>query len=183
MKKRLEPFQQYLEHDLETEDAHSGSNLLETLMQIGLVVWRFNALERSLNHAICTGISDRSDALGLIVIHGMQYAQKVELYRRMCEDLHGAVPGQVPSFIGLFDALKAAATHRNLVVHADWTNSDIEGYTFTKVQIKDGGMKQEYAQLTVESMEKVVAEMTATLEQLDAYLTEREELLSPQPSV
>lgn len=110
-----------------------------------------------------------------------QYAQKVELYRRMCEDLHGAVPGPVPSFAGLIDALKAAATHRNLVVHADWTNSDVEGYTFTKVQIKNGGMMQEYAQLTVESMEKVCNEMTATLEQLHAYLTERDELLGPRP--
>ncbi|WP_431273184.1 hypothetical protein ACQ858_13220 [Variovorax ureilyticus] len=181
MKKRLEPFQQYLEHDLETADAHSNSTLVETLMHIGLVVWRFNALERSLDHAICIGINDRTDAVGLIVIHGMQYAQKVELYRRMCEDLHGAVPGAVPSFTGLIDALKAAATHRNLVVHADWTNSDVEGYTFTKVQIKNGGMMQEYAQLTVESMEKVCNEMTATLEQLHAYLTERDELLSPRP--
>jgi hypothetical protein len=42
-------------------------------------------------------------------------------------------------------------------------------------------MMQEYAQLTVESMEKICNEMTATLEQLHAYLTERDELLSPQP--
>ena len=55
MKKRLEPFQQYLEHDLETADAYSNSTLVETLMHIGLVVWRFNALERSLDHAICIG--------------------------------------------------------------------------------------------------------------------------------
>ena len=72
----------------------------------------------------------------------------------MCEDLHGAVPGPGRRS-GLIGALKAAATHRNLVVHADWTNSDVEGYTFTKVQIKNGGMMQEDAQLTVESMEKV----------------------------
>ena len=182
MKKRLQPFQQYLEHDLPIADEGSNSNLVETLFQIGLVVWRFNSIERALDQAICAGINDRSDSMGLIVIHGMQYAQKVELYRRMCEDLHEAAGGTVPSFAGLIDALKAASTHRNLVVHADWTNSDAEGYTFTKVQIKNGGMMQEYAQLTVESMEKVCDEMSTTFERLHAYLNERDELLSMPPS-
>ena len=92
----------------------------------------------------------------------------------MCEDLHGAVPGPGRR-CGLLAALKGAATHRNLVVHADWTNSDVEGYTFTKVQIKNGGMMQEDAQLTPSQWKRSANEMTATLEQLHAYLTERDE--------
>ena len=181
MKKRFEPFQQYLVHDLGTADVHSNPALADTLMYIGLVVWRFNTLERSLDHAICKATNDRTDAVGLIVIHGMPYSQKVELYRRMCEDLHEAVRNPVPSFDGLIDALKKAAINRNLVVHADWTTSDAKGYTFTKLQIKNGGMAQEYAQLTVESMESICDEMTATLGQFHGYLGDREDLISFRP--
>lgn len=177
LKKRYAEFQQYVSHDLETGDGDSGSTVLNTMLDIGIVVWRFNALERSLDRAICESINDRTDAVGMIVIHGMQFAQKVELYRRLCEDLHASVAGPVPSFTGLVDRLKGVAKVRNLVVHADWSNSDAEGYTYTRMQIKQGDMQQEYVQLTSESMERVAEEIGAASNQLDAYYLERAELL------
>lgn len=177
LKKRLAQFQQYLSHDLETADDDVHSVLVETLMQIGIVVWYFNGLEKSLDSAICESITDRTDALGLLVIHGMQYGQKVELYRRLCEDLHATVAGPVPSFAGLAERLKAVAALRNLVVHADWNHSDAEGYTYTRLHIKSGGMTQEYVQLTPEAMEKVADQIKAASDQLEAYLEERGELL------
>ncbi len=107
----------------------------------------------------------------------MQYVQKVELYRRLCEELHANVDGPVPSFVGLVDRLKAVAKLRNLVVHADWSNSDAEGYTYTRLHIKSGGMMQEYVQLTPESMERVADEIQAASDQLESYFEERTELL------
>ena len=104
-------------------------------------------------------------------------SQKVDLYRRLCEDLHACVAGPAPSFAGLAERLKAVAVLRNLVVHADWSHSDAEGYTYTRLHIKSGGMMQEYEQLTPEAMEKVADQTIAAGNQLEAYLEEHGELL------
>ena len=177
MKKRLAQFQQYLVHEMELEGTDSDQMMSEALSWIGVVVWYFNTLEKMLDSAICQSISEHTDSLGLLVIHGMPYGQKVELYRRLCEVLHATVGGPVPSFSCLADKLKAVALSRNLVVHADWSSSDADGYAFTKMIFKKGNMVQEYAQLTPEAMEKVADEIMGAKKQFEAYLEERDELL------
>ena len=178
MKTRRTPFDQYLGHDMDTEGDEAEEMLSATLPLVGTVVWFFNSLEKGLDSAICEAINDRSDAIGLNVIHGMAYGQKVDLYRRLCEDLHGCFSApEVPSFDGLSAALKEAAVLRNLVVHADWSHSDAEGYTYTRLHIKRGGMMQEYTQLTPDSMEQVIRRIQHASELFDAYFFERTELM------
>ncbi|PNG52291.1 hypothetical protein WDL1CHR_06203 [Variovorax sp. WDL1] len=177
LKKRFADFQQYLGHDFGDDDDVEGAVLFETLPLIGMVVLLFNALEKSIDSAICEAINDRTDSVGLLVIHGMPYGQKVDVYERLCEDLHATVEGPVPSFQGLIARLKAVSVLRNLVVHADWLSSDAKGYTYTRLHIKRGGMRQEYVQLTPDSMGKVAAAIQGASAQFDAYLDERGELL------
>ncbi len=38
------------------------SRFVETLMQIGIVVWHFNTLEKTIDSAICESINDRTDS-------------------------------------------------------------------------------------------------------------------------
>lgn len=137
----------------------------------------FNTLEKQIDAAVCEVFSDRSDAIGLLILHGMQYSAKVDLYKRLCDDLHhdaGKIP---PKFVNLIEQLKEAARLRNLVVHADWNNTDAEGYTYTRMVLSNKGMKQEYAQLTGESLEKILEDFELIGNQLDEYKDEREKFL------
>lgn len=181
LNKRFADFQQYIGHDIDSEDDDDDAVLFESLPLVGMVVLQFNMLENSIDSAICAAINDRTDAVGLLVIDGMGFVQKVELYRRLCENLHATVPGPVASFAGLAARLKDVATLRNHVVHANWITSDTQGYTYTRMQIKRGGMQQEYVQLTPEAMRKVGDEIKGASDQLHAYLEERDELLRDKP--
>lgn len=89
MKKRTIPFQQHLGHDIEDED-QAQQYLDESLPLVGEVVMSFNSLEQSLASMICEIISDRSDCFGLIVLHNLGYAAKVDLFKRFCDDVHSA---------------------------------------------------------------------------------------------
>lgn len=58
---------------------------------------------------------------------------------------------------------------RNLVVHADWSNTDEEGYTFVRLKTSSNGMLQEYVQFSVESLEKLIERLIKANHQLSDY--------------
>ncbi len=184
MKRKTTEFLQHLFHDHNPEDdpvieAQAQRHIDDALPMIGLVVLFFNSLEKAVDSAICDVLTDRSDALGLAVIQGMQYGSKVELFKRLSDTVHQySVRGEPPLFASLIDKLKEAARLRNLVVHADWNSTDAEGFTYVRVVMSPRGVKQEYVQLTESAMEKVLDQIEAVHNQLDEYLLGRDEFLS-----
>jgi hypothetical protein len=176
MKRKTSEFIQHLHHELdEDENANAEQLFDESLSLVGLVVMYFNRLEAAINAAICASISDRSDSKGLLVIHGMQYSAKVDLYKRLCDELHSYVSGNAPAYEKLIDKLKGVGQLRNIVVHADWTSADAQGYAYLRLKLSSSGMHQEYVQFTPEAMEKIVFQINDVHEQFDQYLSERED--------
>jgi len=173
MEKSTIGFDQHLSHEFDIDEPEVMDALESSLPWIGLVVVSFNRLENLLDQAICEAFSDRSDSVGLLVIHSMQFGAKVELYRRLSDDLHMLIGRQAVTYEGLIDDLKKAANLRNLVVHANWGSTDAEGFTFTKVKVTSRGMVQEYHQLTQDSLLEVSRSIDVTRSQLDLYIEER----------
>ena len=168
MKSRTRQFIQHLSHDIEDED-RAEEYLDESLPLIGLVVMYFNSLEKSLDSLICEIISDRTDAPGLIVIQKLMYASKVDLFKRFCDDFHGDFNTAPTDFNELISELIEVGKLRNLVVHADWSSTDEEGYTFVRLRASPNGMLQEYVQFSVESLEKLLERLIKTNHRLSGY--------------
>lgn len=176
MKRKFKDFIQHLGADIEDEAA-AEAYLEESLPLVGMIVMYFNALEKSLDSLICFIISDRTDEPGLIVLQGSNYAAKVDLLKRFSESFHRAfeVP---PAYGGLVEGLLEVGKLRNLVVHADWQNTDEEGFTYFRVKAAGGAMHEEYVQLTAEALGRLVDRIWEVRQQLDEYETQRTNLLS-----
>ena len=177
MKTRTKQFIQHLSHEVEDED-RAEEYLDESLPLVGLVVMYFNSLEKSLDSFLCEIISDRTDSPGLIVIQKLMYAAKLDLFKRFCEDFHLSINSSAPGFEAMLGELAEAARVRNLVVHADWSSTDQEGYTFVRLKISKGEMLQEYAQLSVESLENAIELMFKANGHLSDYWEWRAESLA-----
>ena len=176
---KFKAFVQHLSHDFDEEDEERGEELMwESLPLVGMVVMQFNVLEKQIDSAICEIISDRSDELGLLVIHGMQYSSKVELFKRLCDDLHRCLSDGAPhEYEGVIEYLVGVAQLRNMVVHADWFNTDAQGYTYSRLKLTKGGMQQEYVQLVPESLELIVERILHAQSAVDRYWEARSVLL------
>lgn len=168
MKSRTKQFIQHLSHDIDDED-RAEEYLDESLPLIGLVVMYFNSLEKSLDSLICEIISDRTDAPGLIVIQKLMYAAKVDLFKRFSNDFHGCFDSSPADFNELIGELIEVGKLRNLVVHADWSSTDEEGYTFVRLKTSSNGMLQEYVQFSVDSLEKLIERLIKTNHRLSDY--------------
>lgn len=127
MKRRTRQFVQFLGHEFKDED-RGYERMAECVSLIGWVVTCFNRLEKMVDSAICEAVSDRSDALGLLVIHGMQYGPKVEMLKRLCDDFHGCEGLDSTVYPGLIEKLRGVGKLRNLVVHADWSSTDADPF-------------------------------------------------------
>jgi hypothetical protein len=114
----------------------------------------------------------------LMVLHKINYSTKVDLFQRFCDDLQLSLSTENETYIGLISKLKEVGKLRNIVVHADWESTDEEGFTFVRVQIKKGGIKQEYIQFSEESLNKIIKLIGDTRNQLDAYWEKRGEILA-----
>jgi hypothetical protein len=167
MKNRTKQFIQHLSHDIEDEE-RVEEYLDESLPLIGLVVMYFNSLEKSLDSFICEIISDRSDAPGLIVIQKLMYAAKVDLFKRFSEDFHSCF-STPPDFNDFLGELVAVGKLRNLVVHADWSSTDEEGYTFVRLKSSSNGLLQEYIQFSVDSLESLIDRLIKANHRLSDY--------------
>lgn len=176
MKKRYVPFDQYLVHQIEDEDKVMDY-LDETLPNIGLVVMGFNGLEKDLDRVLCEIISDRTDTLGLLVLQNMQFSAKVNLFSRFSDELHRTFDEVPAAYEKLLDRMRESTRQRNTVVHADWESTDDEGYTYSKLRLLDGGMEQEYVQLSSATLESTVDTILAARQQLEDYWEARQAML------
>ena len=177
MKTKRKEFIQHLFHE-EHEDQEKLDKILEPIMHsIGYVVLHFNALEQSLNHIICNIFSDRSDTTGLIVLHKMTYANKVDLFKRFCDDFHSSLSIEMPNFEELLSNLKECGRLRNQVVHADWENTDNEVYTYVNLKISKNGIHQEYVQFSERSLTEIILFIMETRDNLYKYWDERNDVL------
>jgi hypothetical protein len=138
----------------------------------------FNAVEKSLNSFICEMISDRSDSPGLIVIQKLMFSAKLDLFKRFSDDFNLCFGNQPDFFAELVQELGEIARLRNLVVHADWSSTDEEGYTFVRLKGSKEGMLQEYVQFSVDSLEKLIYRTIAANNLLSDYWVWRSECLS-----
>lgn len=177
MKKRYKPFQQHLAHDIEDLDT-SWDHIEDSLSHVGYIIMGFNGLEKDLDGMLCETLSDRTDAVGLIVIQHMQFMAKVNLFVRFCDAFHLTVGSTPMPYTTLLAKLKASATQRNIVAHADWENTDEHGFTYSKIEIDNGEMRQEYVELTPSVLTAMINAIMETRNQLEEYWTERSELLS-----
>ncbi len=81
MKLERKDFIQNLMHDIDDED-EAEDYIENALRLIGRIVMAFNALEQWFDQFICHVFSDRSEDLGLTVIHKMTYSNKIDLFKR-----------------------------------------------------------------------------------------------------
>lgn len=177
MRTKRKEFIQYLFHE-EYEDPDKLDKVLEPIIHsIGYVVLHFNALEQSLNHIICDAFSDRTDTTGLIVLHKMTYANKVDLLKRLCNDFHSSLSIEIACFEELLSDLKECGRLRNQVVHADWENTDNEVYTYVNLKISKNGIHQEYVQFSEKSLTEIILFIMKTRDKLYEYWDERNDIL------
>jgi hypothetical protein len=141
----------------------------------------FNGLESSLNNALCEIFTDRTDSVGLIVLHKMNYSSKVDLFKRFSDDFHYGMGANIEGYDELIRELKEAGRLRNLVVHADWENTDDDGYTYVDLKITKSGMTQEYAQFSEDSLRKILEVIFGAHKRLSAYWESREQVFQDWP--
>ncbi|PXW42277.1 hypothetical protein DFO54_11357 [Erwinia sp. AG740] len=178
MKIKRKGLDQYLYHEIDFEDNDEKQEeyLESALPLIGQIVMFFNTLEKELDKVIYEGISDRSDQLGIIIIHSMNYSSKVDLFKRHSEQLH-LMRGKKSALLDeLIKDLKECGRLRNITVHADWENTDAEGYTYLGIKINNNGILQEYIQFSLDSLESILELIFNTRHKLDKYYQERNEL-------
>jgi len=169
MEKKEIPIEQYA---FETKNLEGTTEtfLEETAPLIGYIVHSFNSLEESLNSAICQLFHDDSDTLGLLVIYRMNYAAKVDLFKRILNERQFGDPQKLSILEKLYANLTKAGELRNKVVHADWESAHDDGYTLCRLKINSKGILQhEYVQFTPESLEKILQLIDETDEMLYNY--------------
>ena len=176
MKKKVKTFEQHLYHDIEEPD--EGLRYKEAAMPlIGAVVLYFNGLEKDLDSILCEIFTDRTDSVGQIVLHKMNYSTKVDLFKRFNDELFIDVIPVIDGYQELIQNLKECGRLRNLVVHADWENTDNDGYTYVRLIISQKGMEQEYLQFSEDSLLKIIDLVLKTRGQLDKFWEMRNERL------
>jgi len=176
MRQKKKQFEQHLYHEIENEEL-VDKYLENSLYLIGYIVMYFNGLEKSLDSIICQMFTDRTDSTGLIVLHKMTYSTKVDLFKRFSDDFHLAIEKEIEGYTDLIIDLKESGRLRNLVVHADWENTDNDGYTYVNFKISKNGMEQEYIQFTENSLKEIIDLILKTEGNLYKYWDNRNEEL------
>ena len=97
------------------------------------------------------------------------FASKFDLFKRFANDFHLFELPEPPKFEELIAELSEVARLRNLVVHADWSNTDEEGYMYIRLKRTKNGLLQEYVQLSVESLEGLINRINAANHSLPGY--------------
>ena len=176
MKINKKQFEQHLYHEIEDED-EAEKYLDNSLPLIGYITMWFNGLEKSLDDIICEIFTDRTDSTGLIVIHKLTYSAKVDLFKRFSDDFHSCFGETIEGYNELVKNLKESGRLRNLVVHADWENTNEQGFTYVNLRISKKGMEQEYAQFSEESLTKIINLIIETRRNLYKFWEKRNDKL------
>jgi hypothetical protein len=168
LKNRKSPVGQYIRDGLgDTEEAYEY--VQDLLPLIGEVILFFNCLESDLDDLICENISDRTDYKGLLVLHNMMYATKIDLYERFRSEELRQFGWEIAGFAGLISNLKECGTFRNKVVHANWQHTDDEGYTHVRFKMGKQGLEHELVQFSVESLEQIIEKIIGTRNALENF--------------
>lgn len=175
MKTKLKDFIQHLSHEIEDEEK-AEDYLDNALPSIGLIVMYFNSLESALDSVLCENFTDRTDSTGLIVLNKMNYASKVELFKRFSDDFQTYVR-PLEGYDSLLINLKEAGRLRNLVVHANWESTDEEGFTYVRLKMSQKGMQQEYVQFTQDSLQQIIELIIKTRFDLYEFWEHRNDVL------
>jgi len=172
MKKKSRQVEQYI---YPASDPDSINEFLDkTAPLIGQIVHRFNTLEECLNYELCHWFSDRTDTIGLIVINNMNYSSKVDLLKRFNHVYEKDCDIKLPIANKLVVGLEECGRLRNAVVHAEWENTDFDGYTHVKIKFDKGRFTQEYLQFTEESLKQILELISSTLELFDEVDEEKQ---------
>lgn len=182
METKVKSFEQYLYHEID-EDEKIEEYIDKSLPMIGLIVMNFNYLEQSLDSYLCKFFTDRTDSTGLIVLHKMNYSAKVDLFKRFIENFHLAINYEVPNYKELLNNLREAGRLRNLVVHADWFNTENDCFTYVNLKISKNGMQQEYIQFSTDSLEKIITLINNTNKELENYWELYEDTIVDYPNI
>ncbi len=176
MKSKRTPLQQfsfltkYLEGD-------NDKFLKSISSHIGNVVIEFNLLEERLTALICQLIINDIDAIGLIITQNMNFSAKVDLLNRYSLYTQDIFRKKIAIHESFIEQLKESSRLRNLVVHADWNHSDLDGFTFVKIRIKDGKLDQEFIQLDEESLIYVRNKIIEPYNSFDDYKEKYNEII------
>lgn len=177
MKSKRTPLQQfafeskYLEGD--------NDKFLEKIStHLGHVIIEFNLLEERLTAFICQLIVNDMDAIGLIITKNLNFSGKIDLLDRYTLYLQEVLEKNLTMHDQLIEKLKESSRLRNMVVHADWMHSDLEGFTFVKLRMKDGKIDQEFVQLDEDSLIKVRNKIIETYNAFDEYEDEYSKIRS-----
>ncbi len=176
MKINRKEFIQHLSHDIDNEE-EADKYLDNSLPLIGYITMWFNGLEKALDHIICEIFNDRTDSTGLIVLHKLSYSAKVDLFKRFSDDFHVCFGQTIEGYNELIKNLKEGGRLRNLVVHADWENTNETGFTYVSLRISKSGMEQEYAQFSEESLNKIIDLIIETRKDLYEFWEKRNDKL------
>jgi len=166
MKSKSIPVGQHITHEIDTP-SKVDKFLTKTAPLIGHIVHRFNSLEECLNLSLCGWLHSGTDTFGLIVLHKMSYSSKVDLLKRFCIVYQNDCKIKLPSFEILIQNLNEAGRLRNAVVHAEWENTDFNGYTHVHIRFNRDGFSQEYIQFTTKSLRSIIKLINSTIKLLD----------------
>ena len=172
MNTKSKPVDQYLSHDIDSS-SKVDKFLTNTAPLIGQIVHRFNSLEECLNLSLCSWLHSGTDRFGLIVLHKMNYSLKVDLLKRFCIVYENDCKIKLPTFEKLIQNLIEAGRLRNAVVHAEWENTDFEGYTHVSVKINRDGFRQEYIQFTPKSLRAILKLINDSIKLIDKLEDEK----------
>ncbi len=176
MKNKKSPVGQYILEGIgDTDDAYEYVE--DLLPLIGQLVLFFNGLESDLDQILCADISDRSDQKGLLVLHSMMYATKVELFQRFSEDFMRGYNFDIPEYKELVSNLRECGTLRNRIVHANWEYTDNTGYTHVRFKMSKDGLEHELTQFSIESMKQVINKILETREALSEFEEKCEDMV------
>lgn len=171
MKTKNELVGQFLSEGLgEAEDDYDYT--FELMPLIGEIVIWFNSLEADIDQVLCGFISDRTDQKGLLIVSSMMYSTKLDLFERFATE-HFRENHKRPEWLPkLISDLKECGTLRNKVIHANWMNTDNEGYTRVRIRFSRRGLEHELVQFTKESLNLIISKIDETRSQLDYFCIE-----------
>ncbi|AOE81134.1 hypothetical protein A7318_21865 [Pseudomonas lurida] len=166
MKTRTIPVGQLIIEGL-GDTANAYEYVSELMPLIGEVVLWFNTLEADIDNILCGFISDRTDQKGLLVVGSMMYSTKLDLFERFTSDFfreRGDQPAWLPQ---LLSDLRECGSLRNKVVHANWMQTNVDGYTQVKIKFSKRGLEHELVQFSKNSLDLIVGKIESTRSQLD----------------
>ena len=70
-------------------------------------------------------------------------------------------------------SLQEAGRLRNAVVHAEWENTDFEGYTHVSIKFNNEGFRQDYIQFTDSSLKSIIKLINDTIELIELVNDEK----------